>query len=157
MTEADYDSRIEENRQAVTGYQQEIGKLEEEIRELKTFRTELGDFQGVLHDTASRAESQINGITGLTGAVISAVSRNFFAKVLTAVRGEEYASADSGLTASRDRIDEKITELQDMIGQKQNAISACNAGIASLENGKAQYLAEKAAEAAKAETAGEGA
>lgn len=158
MTEADYDSKIAENRQAVTGYQQEIGKLEEEIQELKTFRTELGNFQGVLHDTASRAESQINGITGLTGMVMAAVSQNFFAKVLAAVRGEEYASADSGLTASQDRIDEKITELQNMIGQKQSAISACNAGITSLESGKAQYLAEKAAEeAAKAAAAGEGA
>ncbi len=157
MTEAEYDSKIAENRQAVTGYQQEIGKLEEEIRELKSFRTELCNFQDVLHDTASRAESQINGITGLTGMVISAVSQNFFAKVLTAVRGEEYVSADSGLTASQDRIDEKITELQTKIGQKQSAISTCNASAASLETEKAQYLAEKAAEEAKAAVSGEGA
>ena len=78
MTEAEYDSKIAENRQAVTGYQQEIGKLEEEIRELKTFRTELCNLQDVLHDTASRAEGQINGITGLVGRAVSAVSQNFF-------------------------------------------------------------------------------
>ena len=123
MTEAEYDSKIAENRQAVTGYQQEIGKLEEEIRELKTFRMELCNLQDVLHDTASRAESQINGITGLVGMAVSAVSQNFFSKILQTVRGEEYVSADSGLTASQDRIDEKIAELQSKIGQKQSAIS----------------------------------
>ena len=157
MTEAEYDSKIAENRQAVTGYQQEIGKLEEEIRELKTFRTELCNFQDVLHDTASRAEGQINGITGLVGMAVSAVSQNFFSKILQTVRGEEYVSADSGLTASQDRIDEKITELQNKIGQKQSAISTCNASVTSLETEKAQYLAEKAAEEAKAAAAREGA
>ena len=138
MTEVEYDSKIAENRQAVTGYQQEIGKLEEEIRELKTFRTELCNFQDVLHDTASRAEGQINGITGLVGMAVSAVSQNFFSKILQTVRGEEYVSADSG-------------------GQKQSAISTCNASVTSLETEKAQYLAEKAAEEAKAAAAGEGA
>lgn len=157
MTEAEYDSKIAENRQAVTGYQQEIGRLEEEIRELKTFRTQLCEFQDVLHDTASRAESQINGITGLIGMAVSAVSQNFFSKILETVHGEEYTSADSGLTASQDRIDEKITELQNKIGQKQSAISTCNASVTSLQTEKEKYLAEKAAQETKAAASGEGA
>lgn len=155
MTEADYDSRIAGQRAAAAGYQQEIRNLEEQIGELEQFRTEMGSLQDTLHDAASGAERSVTGIAGLLGWGTALINQQFFSGILSVVKGSEYSAADSGLSASQDKIDAKIRELRSQISQKQAAIRTCNANVVSLETEKADYMVQKAAEEAAMAAQGE--
>ena len=85
MTEAEFDAQINSNKEAITGYQQDIRKLEEQINELNNMKRQMGGLQDILHDTANQAESKISGMTNLWGAVASVLNGKFFSNLLTAV------------------------------------------------------------------------
>lgn len=151
MTESDFDAQIAGNRQAVAGFQQEIRQLEEQISELNSLKRDVLNMQDILHDTASRVESRVSGMTLLGGAVAAAtLNINFFSKILGAARGQEYAAADNGLGMSQEIIQDKIDQLVNAIAEKQLAISSCNAKVSALQGEKAQYIQTKALEEAAA-------
>lgn len=148
MTEADYNVQIEGNRQAIAGYEQEIQELENKINELAVFKNEVVSLQDVLHDTADSAESQIGGMTNLWGTAVSVLNGSFFSNILNEIKGGEYRSADDGLAASYETIENKIAEMRKMIEEKQAAINSCSYAINSLQNEKSAYLAAQALEQA---------
>lgn len=151
MTEAEFDAQINSNKEAITGYQQDIRKLEEQINELNNMKRQMGGLQDILHDTANQAESKISGMTNLWGAVASVLNGKFFSNLLTAVKGAEYSTADSGLGTSLEIIQDKIDELRKLIDQKQTAIQSCSSKIGSIQNEKEDYLRQKAQEEAASE------
>ncbi|MDD2978581.1 MAG: DUF5082 family protein [Hespellia sp.] len=150
MTEADFDTQIQGKYQAISGLQGNIAELENEISELITVKGEVRSLQNKLKDTASGIESKMRSMGTLGGIVHSIINGSFFGKIADLAKGSEFRNAEQNLSEAQEVVQRKIQELRDQIEQKKTAIYSCQNQIGTLENGKTQFLQEKAAQEAEA-------
>ena len=150
MTEADYNSKIEGNNQAITGLKNEIDKLEEEINALKKMKQKTLEIEEEMERIADSLYSKFDGDTTLFGSITSFLKQDVFSNILNALKGNEYKEATSGLVEMSEKIQSRIAEVEKEIETKEGSIRQLQSNNNGLQAQKKAYLE---AEAAKAETA----
>lgn len=147
MTEADYNSKIENNNQAITGLKKEINKLEDEISALKKMKQKTGEIEDEMERVADKLYGKFNGDTTLFGSITSFLRHDVFSNILNVLKGSEYKEATDGLLEMCEKIQKRIVEVEKEIENKESSIRQLQSNNNGLLAQKKAYLESEAAKA----------
>ena len=140
-TVADYDNRINEQRQLINTCTNKIKELEEDLSSLKHLKILIENGEIAIKDASMNTANRILKVPELTNP-FSILKINWFDNFLDAVRGTSFDGAIGSMDYSLKKISERIDSINEEIESLKKNIILAEASIATLKFQRTMYIEE---------------